>query len=267
MLLRGIYTSAAGLISTQQRQDITANNIANLDTTGYKQDKVATKTFPEVMIQNKDSGIGDFRYNRKLGTMSFGAKNDVIQTDFAQGSVNETGNKLDVAINGRGFFNVRFSDEQGTNIGYTRDGSFNTDSLGRVVYSGGLVLGRDVQTGQVGSMNVGNGDVYIDDKGNVFVDSVKRYTLVVSDFNDYNNLTKAGKNMYAANPNDPPTDISGQGDTFEIKQGFLENSNADMADEMISLMMNARAYSANQRVLTTIDETLGKSVNEVGALR
>lgn len=266
-MLRGIYTSAAGMISTQERQDVTANNIANLQTTGYKKDTVATKTFPEVMLQNKDSSIGDFRYTRKLGTMAFGAKNDIIHTDFTQGSVNETGNKLDVAINGRGFFAIRFFDEQGENIRYTRDGSFSTDSLGRVVYSGGLVLGRDVQTGQIGSMNVGNGDVYIDDKGNVYVDSVKKYTLVVSDFNDYNNLTRIGKNMYAANPNDQPIYISGQGDTFEIKQGFLERSNADMTDEMVSLIINARTYQANQRVLTTIDETLGKSVNEVGALK
>lgn len=266
-MLRGIYTSAAGMISTQQKQDITANNIANIETTGFKKDKVATKTFPEVMLQNKDSNIEDFHHTRKLGTMPFGVENELIHTDFSQGSMGETGNQLDLAINGRGFFTVRYFDEEGENIRYTRDGSFSIDSSGRAVYSGGLVLGRDVQTGQIGPMNVGSGEVIIDDKGDVYVDSVRRYTLAINDFSDYNNLTRVGKNMYAANQNDPPIEITGQGDVFEIKQGFLERSNSDMTDEMVELIMNSRIYQANQRVLTAIDETLGKSVNEVGALK
>lgn len=266
-MLRGIYTAATGMINSQLKQDATADNIANASTTGFKQNKIVSKPFPEVLLQNMTNtgALGDLP--QVLGKMSFGTSADEVYTDFLQGSIQETGKSLDFAINGKGFFSVQYFDGIQNTQKYTRDGSFSIDQNGMMVTgSGGYVIGRNLENNQVGPMNIGSGEVTVDESGNIYVDSVKKYSFVIRDFNDYSNIQRYGKNMYEVkeNTNTRPIDLS-EG-SYQIGQGKLEGSNVDVAQEMVSMITNLRSYQASQRVLQAIDETLGKTVNEVGAL-
>lgn len=266
-MLRGIYSAASGMIHTQAKQDAAANNIANSGTAGYKQDKVVAEPFPEVMLQNKDKTVFGVPRTQKLGTMTFGVKEGEVYTDFSQGIIQQTGSDLDFAIEGRGFFAVQHFDGINDSVRYTRDGGFKLDGEGRIVTSDGdYVMGMDMETGSIGPMEVGGGKVTVDNQGVVSVDSVEKHRIQLYDFEDYNGLAKIGGNMYQV------TDDSVRAEELEpgqygIKQGQIEQSNVDMASEMVSMITNLRSYQANQRVIQSIDETLAKAVNEVGSIK
>lgn len=265
-MLRGLYTATMGMKDSQAKQDVSANNIANSSTPGYKQDKAVSKAFPEIMLQNRDKEVGGRPVEQELGSMPFGVGVDGIYTDFAQGSFEDTGRDLDFALEGRGLFEIQYFDGIGTGERYTRDGSFKLDSDGMLVTSeGGYVLGRDTSTGDVGPMQIGEGKLTVDKEGNVFVDSVKKYTMQVVDFDDYTSLDKVGNNMYASKDNTAPRILNS--DKYEINQGSLEMSNIDMTGEIVNMVSNLRSYQANQRVLQSLNDTLGKAVNEVGSLK
>jgi len=266
-MLRGIYSAASGLVNTQLKQDVTSHNIANLDTTGFKQDKAVSKPFSEVMLQNRDRKDFDEPRVQKLGNMVFGVESGDVYTDFKQGDLISTGNDLDFAINGKGFFAVRYFDGIREVVKYTRDGSFHLDSEGRIVNSGGgFLLARNAETGWIEPVTAGDGKVLVDKEGRVFVDDVYKYSLIVNDFENYDNIIKDGSNNYGTvNDYIQPVELSTG--SYEINQGKLEKSNVDISNEMVSMITNLRSFQANQRVLQSIDETLGKAVNEIGTLR
>lgn len=255
-MLRGIYSAASGMIYNQFREDVSANNIANSGTTGYKEDNVYTEPFPEVKIQDDALPAG----NRIIGSFPLGVMPGEMNTDFTQGQIVETGNSLDLAIEGRGFFTVQSGDGK---LMYTRDGSFSLDSNGMIVNSnGGYLLGKNLTTGKVEPISTGGGKVSVSDDGAVSIDSKAKYMIDIADFENNNSLTKQGKNMYSASA--APAEGSGQ---YIIKEGALENSNTDIANEMVNMIVNLRSYQANQRVLTTENETLDKTVNQLSSLR
>jgi flagellar basal-body rod protein FlgG len=262
-MLRGIYTAVMGMKNSQKKQDTTADNIANSNTTGYKTDRISTKSFPEVMIQNKDKVIFDIPRVQKLGTMPLGVEEGDVYTDFKQGFMNNTGNDLDFAIEGRGFFSIQYPD----GVKYTRDGAFNIDIMGRLVRSdGGMVLGRDLETGTIGPVYAAGGKLSANTDGTISIDNEPKYILDIVDFDNFESLEKSGGNMYVpagANVQPLPAD---PGATL-VKQGSLEQSNVDMTEEMVNMITNLRSYQANQRVIQSMDETLGKAENEVGSLR
>jgi flagellar basal-body rod protein FlgF len=266
-MIRGLYTAAFGMIENQTRQDVTANNIANSETTGYKEDKIVDREFPEVMLQNEYSnGLG--RDVHRLGSMPLGVTGEGPYTDFKQGASVETGRKLDFAIEGRGFFPVRYFDGITDSIKYTRDGSFNLDGEGNVVTSeGGFPLARDAATGEIVPMKLAGNEIKVDSHGNVFVDSQLKYTLVIDDFNDYNSLSKYGKNMYDIKQGSGAAAYEITDGTSQVVQGRLEQSNVDMNSQITDMIVNLRRYQANQRVLNSIDETLDKTINEVGTVK
>jgi flagellar basal-body rod protein FlgG len=266
-MLRGLYTAAFGMINNQAKQDVSANNIANSTTPGYKQDKVVSKSFPEVMLQNKDNTEGGRPKNSVIGSLPLGVETDEIYTDFNQGTFQDTGSDFDFAISGRGLFAVQHFDGITGSTMFTRNGNFKLDSDGMLVTSeGDHVLGTDASTGQVGPMKIGNGKVDVDSQGSLFVDSQKKYNIQVVDFDDYNSIEKLGNNMYGIKDNNAvPRTLNA--DEYNLKQGSLEVSNVDMTQEIVGMMSTLRSYQANQRVLQSIDETLGKAVNEVGAVK
>lgn len=266
-MLRGLYTAAFGMINSQNKQDVSANNIANSTTIGYKQDKVVSKSFPEVMLQNMDNTQFGKPALQELGSMPLGVYTDGIYTDFNEGVYEDTDSDLDMAIQGKGLFAVTHFDGSTQDTRYTRDGSFKLDSNGMLVTSNGdYVLGTDVSTGQIGPMQLGEGKVTVDSQGRVYVDSKEKYTIQVVDFNDYNSIEKLGNNMYGLKDNNT-TPVTLNPDMYVIGQKKLEMSNVDMNGEMVDMITNLRNYQANQRVLQSIDETLDKAVNEVGAVK
>ena len=180
-------------------------------------------------------------------------KIDEIKTNYNQGSLVETENQTDFAINGKGFFTVR--DNEG-NLFYTRDGAFKVNRDGYLVTSSGYsVLNSNNQP-----IYVGNSSVSVDTNNNVVLSSGAVHRFNIVDFQDYNSLNKVGSNLY-----------TGEGATatnnYTVKNMQIEGSNVDIIQSTADLMSNLRAFEANQKVVQIMDSTLSKIANEIGTVR
>lgn len=260
-MLRGLYTAVSGLVTLEKQQTNISNNIANATTTGFKNDILITKSFDEVMLQNKDKVVGNKNVTQKLGSISLGAEIDTIETAFTQGDLANTEKTTDFAIDGRGFFVVQRNTGTGTEAVYTRDGNFKVGVDGNLITTNGdKVLGVNKNTGAVEPIFVGGNEILLDSGNNVFLGNVATHTLATADFEDYSSLEKIGDNYYRGE--DPIMNAN-----VYVEQGFLESSNVNIANEMINMMTTMRSFETNQRVLTIIDETLSKAANEIGVVR
>lgn len=244
-MIRGLYTAVSGMITQEAKQDVVTNNLANVNTIGFKVDNLATKSFKEVLLSNRDKIVNGKNVKVNIGTMNFGSKIDEVATSFTQGTLDKTDKETDFAINGRGFFVVERSNGINTERYYTRDGHFHVNSQGFLVNdSGDNVIGINTGTGQEGPININ-------------VNRLDQFNMMLVDFQDYNSLSKIGDNMY-----------SGEGQQIaangEIKQYSLEKSNVNITREMIEMMNVMRTFETNQKIIQSLDETLGKAANEIG---
>jgi len=236
----------------------TTNNIANINTYGYKNEKLLSKSFDEIKLQNNDNYKNGTPGKKELGGVSFGVSIDETITDFSQGILKETNKKTDVGIQGSGFFSVM--DPEG-NIYYTRDGSFRIDNQGNLITNtGNYVLGNNLDNGNMEPINVGQSSMAVSPNNIISLDGVNKYSFNIVDFDDYKDLKKQGDNLYSGENSRPAND------TF-VKQGFIETSNIDITTEISNMMTFVREYEANQKVIQTIDSTLQKIANEIGAVR
>ncbi|NLK94047.1 MAG: flagellar basal body rod protein FlgG [Clostridiales bacterium] len=252
-MIRSLYTAVSGMITLENKQNTIANNMANANTIGYKSEDLVLKSFPEVMLQNRDKIVGNKNVVNKLGTLSLGTKIDEVTTKFTQGDFKETGKTTDFAIDGRGFFMV----QNGNNVVYTRDGNFkvNTDGL-LITTTGDRVLGRNA-AGELEPIYVGDSDFVIDKYNNVQINGVSTQSLATADFEDYSTLVKIGDNYYQGE--NPINDAA-----VYVKQGFTEASNVNITNEMVNMMTVMRNFETNQKILTMLDGTLDKAANKVG---
>ncbi len=255
-MVRGLYTGWTGMLNEQKRLDVISNNLANSATVGYKQESVTSQSFDNLLtIKIKDASEA---YNdRAIGTMSLGVKLGEVYTDYEQGSLRETGNTFDLALEGKGFFNVSVSDKAGNETTqYTRDGSFSMTQDGYVVdQNGNRLLG---ESGEI-SIEPDTSNIVIDATGSIYADGVYVDKILITDFEDYDYLQKQGDNMYLAL--DGAAEIAS---TAGIQQGFTEQSNVNVVSEMVDMIAITRAYEANQKVIQTVDGTLDLAVNSVG---
>lgn len=256
-MIRSLYTSVSGLITLEKKQANINNNIANANTIGFKTDNLVTKSFDEVMIQNKDKVVGGRNVVQKLGTISLGSEIDTVSTSFTQGSLKYTDKKTDFAIEGRGFFVVQRENE----AVYTRDGNFKIGNDGYLMTtSGDRVLGINKNTGNLEPIFVGADEMVLDNNNNLFIGNTATHTLATADFEDYNALEKIGDNYYR--DENPILNA-----VVNVTQGALESSNVNIANEMINMMTTMRNFETNQKMVQIIDETLGKAANEIGTVR
>jgi flagellar basal-body rod protein FlgF len=226
---RGLYIAASGMLAEQIRQDQIANDLANAATPGYKSDRTAQREFGELLLANRATGA-------TVGAQSTAVQVDGIETDFTPKPSRDTGEPLDFAITGEGFFSVRTA--QG--VRYTRGGQFTVSPQGLLVTAqGDPVLGRGGRTVRVG------------DDGRVDPRSLEVVRL--------ENPRKEGDNLVAGTP-------AGTAGTGQVRAGALEASGADAARSMVDMIASLRAFEAGQRVIHTIDETLAKSATQVGSL-
>jgi flagellar basal-body rod protein FlgG len=231
------------MLAQREKMDIVTNNIINVDTTGYKKDTLITKSFKDMMIQSMSG--------QDVGLQNTGIHVDDVFTSFDQGDLEQTDRLSDVALEGDGFFVVNTSD----GIRYTRDGAFAVTSGGYLVNSEGNYI-----QGTNGNIYVGGGDFTIDEQGYVSVDGQTVNKLLLVTFDDLTGLEKVGSNMFAQGSAGTPQEAT----DCKVKQGSLESSNVDMSEEMVTMVELNRAYQVNQRVLTMLDQSLSKTVNEVG---
>ena len=249
-MIRGIYTAAAGLATAQLRLGIVSNNVANASTPGYKQDQLPDEVGRAIDLQR-------YAVNpqvRPVGSITLGPQVGLSQLDLTPGPIQETSNPLALAIAGSGFFATQAAD--GTTR-YTRDGGFHADVDGSLrARDGSAVLDAN---GQAIQLPVG-ADVSVGADGTVAANGTPVAQLRVVDFAAGQQLNKVGNGMFTA----PAGVTLQQTNGVQLYQGYLEGSNVDMTESMVSTMNLVRAYEANQKMLQMQDETLKTAVNAVG---
>ena len=253
-MLRGLYTAYTGMRNEQYRMDIMSNNLANADTTGFKKEGSTSQAYSDVMAVKIKDWTETPNTPKKLGNMSLGVKIGETYTDFSQGSFRTTENTFDLAIGGKGFFNIEFTNKAGeTSTKYTRDGGFTITKDGYLVTKDGdYVLGEN---GRI-QLSTTAGSTVFDRAGNIFQDDRLVASLKLSDFEDTNYLTHYGETMWDATEGA----VEIEPEKAEVFQGFLEMSNASVVKEMVNMITISRQYESNQKMLTTFDETLEKTM-------
>ncbi|NLU10231.1 MAG: flagellar basal-body rod protein FlgF [Tepidanaerobacter acetatoxydans] len=258
-MIRGLYTGASGMLSEMSRTDVISNNLANVNTSGFKKDRAIFRALPEMNIHRFDDpitvGLDRVIDPRPfIGMLGTGAMLDEINTDFSQGAIKVTSNPLDIALRGEGFFEVQTPE----GIRYTRDGSFTMDREGYIVTSDGYyVLGEN---GPV--LLPQEGDIVISQQGEVTVSGQFVDRLRIVNFADQGQLIKQGSNLY----NSQTPMIQADDEVVQVVQGALEGSNANTISEMVDLITAFRAYEASQKVIQTHDETLDRAVNDIARI-
>jgi len=256
-LVRGLYTAWTGMANEQKRLDVISNNLANSATVGYKKEGVTSQSFDEqltIKIKDKSEPITG---ERVIGSMSLGVKIGEVYTDYSEGSLRQTENTFDLALDGDGFFQVAVTDRNGdTHLRYTRAGSFHMTSDGYVVNSEGNHL-----QGESGDVMVPTdaGEILVDIDGSIYADGEYVDKLTLVDFEDYDYLKKYADVMYEPVEGAVEKDATGL-----IRQGYTEQSNVNVVTEMVNMIAITRAYEANQKVIQSVDQTLDNSANSIG---
>lgn len=259
-MVRGLYTAYTGMINQQKKLDTITNNLANASTTGYKREGLTAKSFNEnftIKVNDLTEGV----ITRNIGRMSLGVKIGENYTDYKQGPLKNTEGTFDVALDGRGFFAISFTNKQGvTTTKYTRDGEFTIDVDGYLrTKDGDYVLNEG--GGQI-VVPTNAVDVVIDRQGNIFADGEYADTIQITDFEDYNYLKKYGENMYDTVDGAVPVESEAS-----VIQGYLEMSNINVVSEMVEMITITRAYEAAQKAIQSADTMTEKAVNQVGRVQ
>lgn len=246
-MIRGIYTSGLGMTRETKRLDVISNNLANASTTGFKTDGTVQGTFKQklndVMVSGSRIDIANYTP-------------DIVRsyTSYTQGSLSSTGNPTDLAISNddHAFFSVE--NGEGKEL-YTRDGGFTIDRDRFLVTTEGYKV-----VGENGYINLSDDNFSIGIDGTITNDRGEKLgKLKITAFDNPETLTKVGNNLLSSDVDSVEKDFKG-----EIQQGYLEMSNVNTVNEMVNMISVSRAYEANQKVLQTQDEMLGKAVSDVG---
>ncbi|MFC1744084.1 flagellar hook-basal body protein [Candidatus Riflebacteria bacterium] len=295
-MIRGLYTSATGMLVENMRTDVLANNLANVNTTGYKRDIGIFRALPEKLIRRyRDQAVPPlplaktvkrvpserelknlpFRKPPIIGKMGTGATLDEVWVDQDEGSFNETGRNLDVAGRKNSFFVI---ENPKGGVLFSKNGSFNINENGFLVtQSGEYVLG--FETGQKDKLP----EIFLDDKGKTDISLSRIYAGRQDDFridadglvfpgvaesnhtimrvhlDNPRKLRKVGNNFYQHKWGDIQTDMDSS-----MLVGYLEKANFSVVSEMVELITASRAYESNSRVIQTHDSLLDRSVNTLG---
>jgi flagellar basal-body rod protein FlgG len=226
---RGLYIAASGMLAEQVRQNQIANDLSNASTPGYKADRTVQRSFGSMLLTNSLNGA-------TVGSQTTAVQVTKSYTDFSTQPVKDTGEPLDFAITGDGFFALQTAN--GTR--YTRDGQFDANAAGQLVTADGdRVLGRDGRPLTLGA----------DGK----VDPRNLNVVLLT------NPKKGGDNLVTGTPGRPAGQVAGQ-----VRSGALEGSGADPTTAMVDMIASMRAYESGQKVIQTIDTSLGKATSEVG---
>lgn len=263
-MLRSMYSGISGLKNFQTKLDVIGNNIANVNTFGFKKGRttfsdqisqtIAGATAPSATTAGKGGTNG-----KQVG---LGASLASIDTIATQGSMQNTGRQLDLSISGNGYFVVN----DGKSDYYTRAGNFYLDNKGQIVNSDGLYLGAkgtgpykipsDAQSFSIGT----DGTIsYVQANGTL--DSTQKFQIAT--FSNPEGLDKAGTNLFRGSSNSGAAaltapEANGAG---SIKSGFLEMSNVDLSEEFTEMIVAQRAFQSNTKIITTSDEILQELVN------
>ena len=290
-MIRGLYTAAAGMVTQQRRHDTATQNIANLNTTGYKQVNTVNHAFPDVLVSAMTGGT-----TTSIGRLNTGVFAEQSISQYLQGDLIESGKSVDFALSGdlqvvdpatgnnmsfdgsgkyvspegevtyrpQAFFTLQ--DNEGNNL-YTRNGSFSIDgATGQVLSSGGFTVLDS--SGNPLVLRGSQESLKVDGQGNLLDPDTGLLTgtrIGVSIITNPQELVRDGNGVFHADDIEAAgIRYSNAADNMQVRQGFLEGSNVDPTQVTIDLNAAYRAYEANQKVIQYYDSSLQKAVNEVG---
>jgi flagellar basal-body rod protein FlgG len=259
---QALWVAKTGLDAQQTRMSVVSNNLANANTTGFKSDRA---NFEDLLYHQVRQPGGSSSQTNTLPTgLQLGTGTRVVATakNFEQGSQQQTGNSLDVMINGRGFFEVQMPD--GTSA-YTRDGTFHVNSDGELVTNSGYPVQPSIQIPEgAQSITIGtDGTVSIQLSGSSNTTEVG--TLSLNDFINPPGLQAIGQNLYLETSASGPVQAgtAGMDGMGSIVQGALEGSNVNVVEQLVSMIETQRAYEMNAKAISTTDSMLGYLNNNV----
>ena len=261
-MLRALYTAATGMQAQQINIDTIANNIANVNTTGFKQGRAE---FQDLLYQNiRPAGTASSSSTTFPVGLQLGLGTKPVATDriYTQGDMRQTGNSLDLVIEGKGFFQVRLPSGE---LGYTRDGSFHKNAEGILVTADGnplepqITIPADADTITIGK----DGTVSITQAGQSAAQQVG--TLQLANFQNPAGLNALGGNLFKSSSasGDPLTGNPGENGMGQVNQGFLEQSNVSVVEEMVNMIVAQRAYEVNSKAVKVADDMLSQINNLV----
>lgn len=259
-MIKSLNTAATGMVAQQNNMDTIANNIANVNTNGFKKGRAEFEDLIYHNLKEPGQATGEQSISPTGVQTGLGVRTAAIQKDFSQGQVQVTKNALDINIEGSGFFQVRTPDGE---IAYTRDGAFKRDANGRVLDKNGNFLVPEI------TIPANTIKVEITPSGEVRCltgDGDTQETIGQLDLANFINpagLKNMGRNLYM------PTAASGQAATYRpgtmgvgfLAQGELETSNVNIVDEMVNMITAQRAYETNSKVIQTADQMLQTAVS------
>lgn len=290
-MLRGLYTAAAGMLTQQRKHDTITNNIANINTPGFKRGDAVARSFPEMLVARIRGGQGEPNVEM-IGRLNTGVFVEENVPVFLQGDLQETNNPFDFALvsniqvdgqpfdasgkyvapdgqitfQPQAFFTVVNGNGE---LRFTRNGKFTVNAAGELVTQEGFrVLGDDGQPIVLRDPATGAplANVKLDERGVLTTpDGQPVAGLRISRVENPNRLIPEGNGVFRINPDDAAsvTQIN-VNDQVQVRQGYLERSNVDAAQSMVDMNTALRAYEANQKIIQFYDRSLDKAVNEVG---
>jgi flagellar basal-body rod protein FlgG len=254
-MIRGLYAAAAAMAAQMTRWEVLANNLANSNTTGFKRDVVAFRSFAEMAINRiATRRIGEEEGDERvpIGTLGVGSIVDEVRTVLEEGYLVKTDNPLDLAIDGPGFFVI----ETPRGLRWTKNGSFALNDRGELITKEGFYV-----LGDTGRISIaGTGAVTVTPEGDIFVGANRVGRLRVEAPAQGAWPLKEGESAFIPTATLQP--FRGQ-----ILQGYIEGSNVNPVRELVSMIEALRSYEAAQRLIQVQDQTLDRAINDVGRTR
>ena len=255
-MLRSLHISRTGLDVQQTSLDVISNNLANVSTTGFKRGRAVFEDLLYQIIRQPGAQSSDQTQLPSGFQLGVGARVVATERLFTQGSLNQTGNALDVAISGRGMFQVQLPDGS---TAYTRDGSFQVDSQGTLVTASGYVVlpSMQIPTDALVVTIAKDGVVSVTQPGNPNIIS-QLGQIQLATFVNPAGLQSQGENLFieTAASGSPQVNNPGTNGLGVLNQSFLETSNVNVAEELVNMIITQRAYELNSRAITTSDQML-----------
>lgn len=258
-MIRALYTSATGMHAQETNIDVISNNLANVNTTGYKKSRADFQDLIYQYLVEPGAPTSSTTSNPTGIQVGLGVKTAAVQKVFSQGDLTSTGNQLDVAIEGEGFFQVQVAD----GIAYSRSGSLKLDADGQIVTSDGNVIDPGITVPpDAEKISIAlDGTVTARVPGQTDESNLGQLSAVR--FPNPAGLRSLGRNLYeeTSSSGSPTTGIFNEDGYGSLNQGFLESSNVSIVEQVVSMITAQRAYEASSKGVNAADEMLSQAIN------
>lgn len=281
-MFRGFYTAATGMLTHQRRTEMLTNNLANVNTPGFKAEQTSLRAFPEMLLQQmgyrtvptgNGNGINS-PFNKTVGALSTGVYMQETIPNFLQGDIRQTELNTDLAIiditmpvseengqQGTAFFTIQNAEGE---LRYTRNGNFTLDGSGLLTTAGGNYVLDEVGN----PIQLSSDQFTVRHDGIIEGANGERAALGIAFSENPLRLLKEGDGLFRTENGEPLASAFGQAQVqFRLQQGYLERSNVDPGRTMTELLSAYRSFEANQKVLQAYDRSMDKAANEVGRIR